>query len=279
MHTNIASLTSSYNQKYKTKRALPIWGLNLVLITCISFWLIVNFLTNQSRVLGNSVGLDETVILSLINKQRQLQKLPPLTQNQQLKQAAQNKAKDMLLNHYWDHYSPSQTTPWQFITATGYNYHFAGENLAKDYYSEQSLVADWMASENHRMNILSNNFSETGIAIVEGELDGKESIFIVQLFATAFTPLELENALQKGSIIVQNSPTQPVINRQNPNAMQSAKLALSAVLLASLLFLTFDLKKYYKKNSFNRLVQRYWLSSILLLILTSLLFNVKIISL
>ncbi len=41
-----------------------------------------------------------------------------------------------------------------------------------------------MASPTHRENILHSEYEETGLAVVEGTMDGKETILVVQLFGT-----------------------------------------------------------------------------------------------
>jgi hypothetical protein len=104
----------------------------------------------------------------------------------ELSDAARRKASDMLEKNYWAHFAPDgSTSPWGFIRQAGYNYQFAGENLAKGFTDSSSVVTAWMNSETHRANILSEKYKEIGFAIVPGTLQGEETVLIVQMFGTA----------------------------------------------------------------------------------------------
>ena len=67
----------------------------------------------------------------------------------------------MFSKNYWAHFAPDgSTSPWDFIHQSGYNYIFAGENLAKGFTDANSVVAAWMNSPSHRENILSNKYKD-----------------------------------------------------------------------------------------------------------------------
>ena len=57
-------------------------------------------------------------------------------------------------------------------------YNVAGENLAGNDSSEEAVKA-WMNSENHRDNILDEEYDYTAICVVDSPIDGK---IFVQLF-------------------------------------------------------------------------------------------------
>lgn len=124
-------------------------------------------------------------IINLTNEERAKFGLPQLSTNGQLSQAAQAKAADMFANDYWAHNSPSGRTPWSFITAAGYKYVFAGENLARDFGDPAAVVGAWMDSPSHRSNILDKNFREIGVGVSSGRLTGREGILVVQMFGTS----------------------------------------------------------------------------------------------
>lgn len=126
--------------------------------------------------------INQANIISLTNQERRLAGLGDLKNNPQLASAALAKANDMFAKQYWDHFGPNGETPWQFIRAAGYNYVYAGENLGKGFRTAEGLVEAWMASPTHRENILSANYRDIGIAVVEGELLGKQTILVVQMF-------------------------------------------------------------------------------------------------
>ena len=140
--------------------------------------------TTTPRILG-TVTFSAEQIVSLTNQKRVESGLPPLAFNSQLASAAAAKASDMIANDYWAHNSPSGKTPWSFITAAGYKYVYAGENLARDFDDAGSVVDAWMNSSSHRENLLDKNFKDIGVAVQSGKLAGREGILVVQHFGAS----------------------------------------------------------------------------------------------
>jgi uncharacterized protein YkwD len=125
-----------------------------------------------------------SVLVDLTNENRQSQGLPDLKANDTLTQAAQLKANHMAKEGYFAHDSPSGVTPWEWFDAVGYTYQKAGENLAIDFSDSDAVVDAWMDSRLHRENILEEDFTEIGIATAKGEYQGRETVFVVQMFGT-----------------------------------------------------------------------------------------------
>jgi len=123
-----------------------------------------------------------TNIITLTNKERSKQDLITLNENAQLDKAAQLKLDDMFADNYWDHVAPSGDQAWDFIKQANYSYRFAGENLAKGYHDSASTVTAWMNSPSHKENLLNTNFTEIGVAVGSGKIDGKPVTLAVQLF-------------------------------------------------------------------------------------------------
>jgi uncharacterized protein YkwD len=121
-------------------------------------------------------------LLQFTNEMRAENGLPPLAENQQLETAAYAKAEDMFAKDYWAHNSPDGTTPWYFIKNSGYNYIYAGENLAKGFTDSRDVVNAWMASPSHKENLLSENFKDVGFAVKTGKLGGEDTFLVVQEF-------------------------------------------------------------------------------------------------
>jgi hypothetical protein len=137
------------------------------------------------RILGFATNIVTTELYQLVNSERADQGLPALKRNTKLEQAALKKAQDMFAKNYWAHYAPDgSTTPWQFITASGYNYKYAGENLAKDFDTSEEVVTAWMASSSHRANIVNKNYKDFGMVALSGNLSGEETILVVQMFGS-----------------------------------------------------------------------------------------------
>lgn len=135
-------------------------------------------------VLGISYSITPEELLFFTNVKRQENGLPVLQMDSQLAQAAAQKANHMFAHNYWAHVAPDGTTPWYFIKGSGYEYVYAGENLARGYTTANDVVNAWMASPSHRENMLSGNYTEIGFAIVPGTLTGDETVLVVEMFGS-----------------------------------------------------------------------------------------------
>lgn len=160
-------------------------GLSLV----VALLLGVNLLQNVTaahhfQVLGYATNINSSDIISLTNQQRASNGLPSLSYNSKLTQAAQNQASYMFEKDYWAHYAPDGTSPWSFITAAGYSYSTAGQNLAKDFDTSSGVVTGWMNSPEHRANIVNSSFVDTGVAVMNGTLQGSPTTLVVAFYAS-----------------------------------------------------------------------------------------------
>lgn len=115
---------------------------------------------------SQSSAISQSALLNDLNKERRAHGLIALKLNYRLNSAALNKGRDMAAQDYWSHYSPSGKTPWQFISASGYRYRAAGENLAYGFVSAADVDSSWMASPSHRANILGAKYRDVGFAVV-----------------------------------------------------------------------------------------------------------------
>lgn len=161
-------------------KALAIYIL-LFLVLHVGFTAINNF---SPGVLGVNSQIDQQELIKLTNVEREKKGLSTLSENEKLTKAAYEKAKNMFEEDYWAHYSPSGKDPWGFISGAGYKFSYAGENLARNFYTSKETVDAWMASPTHKANILNNNYQEIGIAVLEGTLKGQKTTLIVQEFGT-----------------------------------------------------------------------------------------------
>ncbi len=126
--------------------------------------------------------LTKSTIIELTNRDRQEAGLAPLKENPVLERAALMKANDMMSKGYFDHISPQGTTPWYWFDASGYNYHYAGENLAIGFIDSDEVNNAWLASPAHRANIMDSNYQDIGVAVLSGNFEGNPTTIIVQLF-------------------------------------------------------------------------------------------------
>lgn len=123
-----------------------------------------------------------TVLVDKTNTSRTDAELPPLAVSHTLEQAAALKANDMAVKGYFAHVSPDGASPWIWFEKAGYLYEYAGENLAINFTDSEDAVRAWLNSPSHRANIMNGHFSETGIGTASGKYQGRDTVFIVQLF-------------------------------------------------------------------------------------------------
>ena len=141
------------------------------------------------------------VIVELTNEERVTQNLGNLTRNPVLDEAARLKAMHMRAEGYFDHWSPEGVSPWFWFDQAGYNYVHAGENLAIYFDESEDVVQAWMESPLHKENILRPEYTEIGVAAIEGEYEGYDTVFIVQLFGTPAVPQIVAGATQPATAI------------------------------------------------------------------------------
>lgn len=155
-------------------------------IALVAYSILLIFVNSFGGVLGidkaQASSITQVNIIELTNQEREAAGLNRLSNNAKLAAAALAKANNMFAEQYWDHFGPNGETPWQFIHEAGYNYVYAGENLAKGFTTAEGIHEAWMASPTHRANIMSGNYKEIGIAVVEGVLLGKQTTLVVQMF-------------------------------------------------------------------------------------------------
>ena len=120
---------------------------------------------------------------SLVNQTRQAIGLQPLVGNSKLDEAAQMKAQNMVQENYFNHTSPSGTSPWHWFLQAGYNYKYAGENLAVGFYESEEVYNAWLNSPSHKENIVNPNYTEVGTAVLRGFGFG-DAVVVVQEFGS-----------------------------------------------------------------------------------------------
>lgn len=137
-------------------------------------------------VLGVSANMTVEDLLKITNQKREEKGLAPLKLDAALSRAAAQKAQHMYDKNYWAHVSPEGTTPWVFIKNSGYEYLYAGENLARGFTTAPDVVDAWMESPTHRDNMLSANYEDIGFAIQSGSLTGSDTVLVVEMFGSKY---------------------------------------------------------------------------------------------
>lgn len=117
-------------------------------------------------------ALSEKRMLDLVNHTRAKKGLSELASDLELSQVARNHAKDMLMRGYFSHYTPEGLSPFDRMEQFGVVYLYAGENLA--FAPDVEIAMDGlMKSPGHRENILSKDFGNIGIGVIDAGIYGK----------------------------------------------------------------------------------------------------------
>ncbi|MDE2213473.1 MAG: hypothetical protein KGJ34_03045, partial [Patescibacteria group bacterium] len=182
------------------------WGLFIltVLIVGVEGFLMANLISQQTGV-NFLAAVEPATVIALTNVQRQDNNLADLADNTKLDEAAQAKAEDMAAKGYFSHVSPDGKEPWSWILQYGYNYQYAGENLAVRFTDSADVVNAWMASPDHRANILKPVYQDIGVGVATGTYQGESAIYVVQFFGTE----EVAAAPPSRSAAVAETPAAP----------------------------------------------------------------------
>jgi uncharacterized protein YkwD len=125
-------------------------------------------------------------VLAAMNEQRARVGLRPLREDPRLGAAAADRMHDMEELSYWAHESPDGRSPFSWLHPHQYFFRFAGENLAVGFETTELLMEGWMGSKGHRDNILSPDYEDVGVAIIDGgTVSRAEGKSVVVMFGAA----------------------------------------------------------------------------------------------
>ncbi|MDQ0115294.1 CAP domain-containing protein [Paenibacillus harenae] len=118
-----------------------------------------------------STGLSafQSQVVDLVNQERAKAGLSALKSDTLLTKVATEKARDMDVNNYFSHTSPTYGSPFDMMRQFGVTYSYAGENIASGQRTPQEVMTAWMNSSGHRANILNGSFTKIGVGYVNGE--------------------------------------------------------------------------------------------------------------
>lgn len=234
--------TNNYRAKVLSHSFLAVFVVAFIVLSGV----VVIGRQTHPEVLGISYSISENDLLTETNNKRIEQGLSPLSLSPQLSDAARRKAAYMFEKNYWAHFAPDGTTPWSFVKASGYEYVFAGENLAKGFTNSHDVISAWMDSPSHRENLLSSKYKDIGFAIQEGNLTGEDTVLIVQMFGAPYVPssvsAEQEPLSQNvaGEAQIESSPSSQQVSPVRHNVPDSSLVnAPTATKSLSVVFLVF----------------------------------------
>jgi uncharacterized protein YkwD len=119
---------------------------------------------------GNLVAM-RAAVLCLVNQQRSSRGLPALSEDGRLDRSAQGWTATMVSSGQFTHGVNFAAR----ISATGFVWSFAGENIATGFPTPARVIAGWMGSEGHCRNLLDPGFSDIGIGMVPHPTGGYAS--------------------------------------------------------------------------------------------------------
>jgi uncharacterized protein YkwD len=115
----------------------------------------------DARVGHASPQLLRSAVVCLINRERSLHHLPPLSASSLLNRSAQGWTNVMVSSDQFSH----GTNFAGRISAAGYVWRSAGENIATGFSTPRAVVHAWMGSTGHCENILNPTFRNVGTGV------------------------------------------------------------------------------------------------------------------
>ena len=117
---------------------------------------------------GTSSEILKSAVVCLINQQRALHHLPALAASPLLNRSAQGWTNVMVSSDQFTH----GTNFASRISAVGYDWRMAGENIATGYATPRGVVRAWMASTGHCQNILNPAYRNVGTGVSNRAVTG-----------------------------------------------------------------------------------------------------------
>jgi uncharacterized YkwD family protein len=114
---------------------------------------------------ANSAAMQKEM-LQYVNQARASEGLAALTLDTNLSNGAYLKSKDMAVNNYFSHTSPTYGSPFNMMQNLGITYRAAGENIAKNF-SVKGAHDAFMNSSGHRANIMGNQYHKVGFGFYQ----------------------------------------------------------------------------------------------------------------
>lgn len=170
---------------FKLKKTKEIMKLKIGIAGLIIVIMVISLVPSiRNGTLDSLSAIYGSVLVSLTNQDRIAASIPELKVNSTLERAAQMKADHMAKLGYFAHNTPDGKTPWYWFKEAGYNYKYAGENLAVNFEDSEEVQTAWKNSRGHFLNIINPKFTEIGIATSTGIYKGREAVFVVQMFGS-----------------------------------------------------------------------------------------------
>ena len=111
---------------------------------------------------GTTAAAWRVQMLDRVNALRRAAGAPPVSLCQPLVASAQDYATVMATTNYYGHVGPDGSQPWDRMSAHGYQWQGAAENIAAGFDDLDSVMKAWQASPGHYENIVNPAFVHVG---------------------------------------------------------------------------------------------------------------------
>jgi len=131
----------------------------------------------------------ESQLISAVNAEREKEGLCALVSCHGARKAAWDHCRDMAMHDRLDHTGTDGRIVGGRLDRRRVDWIEAGENVARNKGYDSPIgeaVRAWMASPEHRKNILSSRFTETGVAISRSPVSG--AYYFTQVFVRSMPP-------------------------------------------------------------------------------------------
>ena len=136
-----------------------------------------SFAKPKPRVKSKSISSVqfEQQFLAEVNKVRAIARIcgnknypaaPALILNSKLTSASYKHSLDMSENQFLEHASSNGDTLVERMQDVNYVWSAVGENFAHNQKTIQQVIADWLASPGHCSNLMSSDYTQAGVAVL-----------------------------------------------------------------------------------------------------------------
>jgi uncharacterized protein YkwD len=117
---------------------------------------------------GAPLAVVRSAVVCLINQQRAAHGLPALRANRRLNRSSQGWSDRMVASSIFGHGADFSAR----ISAAGFVWQAAGENIATGFATPQAVVSAWMGSLDHCQNILDPAYKDVGTGVNASPVQG-----------------------------------------------------------------------------------------------------------
>ena len=149
-------------------------GVTLIISACVAPS--VNIKKDTANINASKASSIQHQFLNAVNNvrsksrkcgQEKFPAAPALRLNNELNRAAYKHSLDMYENQFLDHISSNGDTLVERMQQVDYLWRAVGENIAHNQKSINQVIDDWLSSPGHCSNLMSDQFTETGVAQVK----------------------------------------------------------------------------------------------------------------